>query len=162
MYSYLTLQELMALPLPSITEQRRLYFRPSANQVHHVYELLNYYVFKDRLRKPNLLIAPRRRKYWGMCEGNMNKHRTGSYCEIYLMDKWISVQWMVSILAHEMAHQYQWDILGPEREEEGKEFLMSHGPTFFTFKDRLERHHIPLKTAFSQRRWYLYQDLFKT
>lgn len=161
-YSYLSLSELMNLPLPSITEQKRLYFRPSVYQVHHIYEMLNYYVFDNDLRKPNLIIAPRRRKYWGMCEGNIRKYRTGSYCQIQLMDKWISIQWMVAIIAHEMVHQYQWDIIGPEREDEGRDFLMSHGPSFFMFRQRLEHFHIPLKTAFSQRRWYKHQDLFKT
>lgn len=161
-YSHLTLPELMSIPLPPLTEQKRLYFRPPARFVHHVYELLNYYIFNNELKKPTILIAPRRRNYWGMCVGHMHVQRTGSYCEIDLMDKWISVQWMVATLAHEMAHQYQWDILGPERHYEGKDFLMSHGPSFFMFRDALERQNIPLKTAHSQRRWYKHQDLFKT
>lgn len=158
----LSLRELMQLPLPSITEQKRLLFRPSVSQFHYVYEMLNYHVFKNELRKPHLLVASNRRKYWGMCEGSPFRHRTGSYCQIHLMDKWISAQWMVAIVAHEMAHQYQWDVMGPQREKEGKDFLMSHGPSFFVFRERLEKHNIPLKTAFSQRRWYLHQDLFKT
>jgi hypothetical protein len=161
-YTDLTLRELMELPLPSYTEQKRLYFRPSPRQIHHVYELINYHVFNNKLRKPRLIIAPRRQKYWGMCIGNIEMQKTGSYCDIELMDKWISVQWMVATLAHEMVHQYQWDILGPQRYDEGKPFLMSHGPSFFSFKDKLEDHFIPLKTAHSQRKWYKHQDLFKT
>ena len=161
-YSCLSLPELMNISLPPITAQKRLYFRPSIYQIHHVYELLNYHIFDSELRKPALIAAPRRRKYWGMCVGGLERKRTGSFCEILLMDKWISVQWMVAILAHEMAHQYQWDIIGPDREEHGKESIMSHGPTFFQFRDRMEQYHIPLKTAFSQRKWYKHQDLFKT
>lgn len=161
-YSYLTLPELMATPLPSITDQKRLRFRPSERQVHHIYELLNYHVFGNQLRKPKIQIAARRRKYWGMCIGNTHVQRTGSYCSIELMDKWISIQWMIATIAHEMAHQYQWDIIGPERHDEGKDFLMSHGPSFFMFRERLEHFYIPLKTAHSQRRWYKHQDLFKT
>jgi len=38
---------------------------------------------------------------------------------------------------------------------------MSHGPSFFNFRDLLLEHDIPLKTAHSQRRWYIHQDLFK-
>lgn len=161
-YSYLTLPELMSIPLPSITEQKRLYFRPNRRFIHHVYELLNYSVFNNELKKPTLTVAPRRRNYWGMCIGHISAQRTGSYCDIVLMDKWISIQWMVATLAHEMAHQYQWDILGPERHYEGKDFLMSHGPSFFRFREPLEHNSIPLKTSHSQRRWYEYQDLFKT
>jgi hypothetical protein len=39
---------------------------------------------------------------------------------------------------------------------------MSHGPSFFTFRDELSAVNIPLKTAHSQRKWFKYQDLFKT
>lgn len=161
-YRNLTLPEIMSLPLPSMTEQKRLHFRPSARQIHHVYELLNYHVFNEKLKKPHIMIAPRRQKYWGMCIGNLDIQKTGSFCTIELMDKWISVQWMVATIAHEMVHQYQWDIMGPKRFNEGKDFLMSHGPSFFTFREKLEHYMIPLKTAHSQRKWYKHQDLFKT
>lgn len=158
---HLTLRELMAFPLPSIYEQKRLHFRPTYGLVHHIYEMVNYEVFDNELKKPHIYLLPRCRKYWGMCIGDTKKYRTGSYCEIRLMDKWISMQWLVAIIAHEMAHQYQWDIMGPERAEEGKEFLMSHGPSFFQFRDTMREHDIPLKTAHSQRRWYKHQNLFK-
>jgi hypothetical protein len=161
-YSYLTLPELMSSPLPSLTDQKRLYFRPSVRQVHHVYELINHCVFNNVLHKPRIHLAPRRRNYWGMCIGNVYLQKTGSFCDIHLMDKWISIQWMVSTIAHEMVHQYQWDIMGPERFNEGKDFLMSHGPSFFMFRDSLAQLDIPLKVAHSQRQWYKHQDLFKT
>ena len=156
-----TLKELMAMPLPPIREQKRLMFRPSQWQVSHVYKLVNDSVFYNALRKPELILKPRCRKYWGMCYGSHEKLRNGSYCKIELMDKWISPQWMIATLAHEMVHQYQWDIAGPEREEEGLNPIMSHGPSFFQFRDLLEEHDIPLKTAHSQRRWYKHQSLFK-
>ena len=156
-----SLKELMASELPPLYHQKRLLFRPSHWQVSHVYTLVNDAVFSNVLRKPELIIKPRCRTYWGMCMGAASRERTGSYCKIHLMDKWISIQWMVATVAHEMVHQYQWDIEGPERESEGKESIMSHGPSFFKFRDLLLEHDIPLKTAHSQRRWYIYQDLFK-
>ena len=98
-----------------------------------------------------------------MCSGAVRKYySTGSYCEIEMMDKWFCPQWMVTTLAHEMCHQYQWDIVGPERDEQGYKPIMSHGPTFFQFRDDLNNHYIPLKTAHSQRRWFKHQDLYKT
>lgn len=157
----MNLTDLMNHPLPTIYQQRRLQFRPPEYQVHRIYDLLNDSVFKNKLKKPELIIRPRCRKFWGMCHGQSEISRTGSYCRIHLMDKWFSVQWMVTILAHEMVHQYQWDICGPEREQLGKESIMSHGPSFFQFKDSLKEHGIPLKTAHSMRRWYLHQNLFK-
>jgi hypothetical protein len=77
------------------------------------------------------------------------------------MDKWFCMQWFITTLAHEMVHQYQWDIIGPEREQEGKDWLMSHGPSFYQFKDGMKDYNISLKTAHSQRRWFKHQDLFK-
>lgn len=157
----LSLSELMDLPLPSIHEQKRLPFRPSTRFIHHTYELLNYEVFGDYLYKPKLDIVPRCRQYWGMCLGMTYRDYTGSHCQIRIMDKWFCAQWFITTLAHEMVHQFQWDIIGPEREKDGKNWLMSHGPSFFDFRDVLEEHDISLKTAHSQRRWFEHQDLFK-
>lgn len=162
--SYLSnysLMDMMNHPLPTIYEQKRLPWRPSKGDVLHVYTLLNEEVFGNELARPYIEIRPRCKKFWGMCIGDSIPDRTGSYCEIQLMDKWFCVQWMVTIIAHEMSHQHQWDIDGPKRYAKGKDFLMSHGPTFFKFRDKLARHYIPLKTAHSMRRWFKYQDLFK-
>jgi hypothetical protein len=78
-----------------------------------------------------------------------------------MMDKWFCPQWFVTTLAHEMVHQFQWDVLGPERQDNGKDWLMSHGPSFYAFREDLEPHNISLKVAHSQRRWFKHQDLFK-
>ena len=161
-YEGLTLKELMDTPLPLVSYQRRLMFRPTLAEAKYTYNLLNKQVFANSLHMPTLYIAPRRRTYWGMCEGSINQYSTGSYCEIKLMDKWHCRQWFVTILAHEMAHQHQWDVNGPARAIEGKDWLMSHGPSFFTFRNRLAEHNIPLKTSHSKRRWFKNQDLFKT
>lgn len=151
----------MNLPLPTISEQKRLSFRPTLKDAKHVYHQLNEYVFDNELNLPNIDIAPRCRKYWGMCYGDNNLYKTGSYCQIRLMDKWYCPQWFVAVLAHEMVHQHQWDIESVNREYYGLPSLMSHGPTFFRFRDKLEHHDIPLKTAHSQRKWFKHQDLFK-
>jgi hypothetical protein len=156
-----SLEDMMNLPLPSIPEQKKLNFRPSYRDVVHVYNQVNEHVFDNELNMPRLLIAPRCRQYWGMCLGDDELHNTGSFCEIRLMDKWFCAQWAVTVIAHEMVHQHQWDIEGPKRWRKGKDFLMSHGPTFFRFRDKLENYGISLKTAHSQRKWFKHQDLFK-
>ena len=157
----LDLRDLMNLELPTISEQRRLLFRPNLRFANHVYELVNYYVFDNELTKPKIELKSHCRKYWGICYGATDKDYTGSYCRINLMDKWFCPQWFITTLAHEMVHQYQWDILGPEREKDGKDWLMSHGPSFYQFKPHLHVHDISLKTAHSQRRWFKHQNLFK-
>ena len=77
------------------------------------------------------------------------------------MDKWYCKQWLVTTLAHEMCHQYQWEIIGAERISMGKDPIMSHGPSFFLFRERLKEHGISLKTSHSKRKWFKYQNLFR-
>ncbi len=159
--SNLELRDIMELPLPTITEQKRLLFRPSVRFAHYAYELINYEIFDNVLYKPKLELKSHCQKYWGICYGNLYRDNTGSHCRISLMDKWFCPQWFITTLAHEMVHQYQWDILGPEREKNGKDWLMSHGPSFYEFKPDLAEHNISLKIAHSQRRWFKHQNLFK-
>ncbi len=159
--SIYSLEEMMEIPLPTITEQKRLVYRPSKNEARHVYELLNCNVFNNELKMPNIYLAARCRKYWGMCMGETTMFRTGSYCEIQLMDKWFCPQWFVTTLAHEMCHQHQWDIDGPLRNDNGQDCLMSHGPTFFRFRDKLAEVGISLKRHHRMRKWFLHQNFFK-
>lgn len=156
-----SLQELMDYPLPSVSKQKKFAFRPKLSDAQYVYSQINEHVFDNQLKMPTIKIAPRCRKYWGICIGETKVQDSGSYCKIKLMDKWYCVQWFVTIVAHEMVHQYQWDIDGPLREADGKDWLMSHGPSFFKFKKRLKEQGIPLKTAHRMRKWFKHQNLFK-
>ena len=156
-----SLEDIMHLPLPSITCQKRLLYKPAIQDILHVYTQLNECVFDNELTVPEISMKPYRQKYWGMCIGEHDLQNTGTWCKFDLMDKFFCPQWVVTIVAHEMAHQYQWDIEGPERKSLGKESIMSHGPSFFKFREKLKRHQIPLKTAHSMRKWFKYQDMFK-
>lgn len=152
---------LMAEALPPKTLQRRLPYRPDIETVKYTYDILNKYVFDNVLYRPPIT-AGQLRDAWGMCHGFGRPQQPGyrSFCAIRISDKWYCVQWMVITLAHEMCHQYQWDVYGPERAEMGKQWLMSHGPSFLEHRGRLAEYGIPLKTCHSRRRWFMYQDLF--
>lgn len=153
----LNLYELMSTPLPCISEQKKLPFRPSQREVYRIYDLLNEQVFRGQLCRPEIKLG-RLRRAWGWCQGHDIPFKNGSYCKIRLSDKWYCIQWFIITLAHEMSHQYQWDVLGPKRIQQGKDFLMSHGPTFFQHRDRLKKHNIPIKTALRLRKWFAYQS----
>lgn len=153
-----SLAELMDTPLPSLTEQKRLTYRPSLREVYRVFDQLNKEIFQNKLTKPEIELGIRR-QCWGVCVGYVRPRETGSYCVIKLSDKWYCKQWMIAILAHEMSHQYQWDIIGPKRSRKGLDFLMSHGPTFFLHRDRMLKHNIPLKVAFRKGRWFRHQHI---
>lgn len=152
------LEKLMSTPLPTKTKQKRCLYRPNLEEVYRLYDLINKEIFKNKLSRPEICIGPRR-MCWGMCVGFHRTRSSGSRCVIKLSDKWYCIQWFVTILAHEMSHQYQWDILSPKRVKAGKDDIMSHGPSFFVHRSKIKKHSIPLKTAHSKNKWFKYQHM---
>lgn len=157
-----SLHELMNEELPPLSYQKRLCYRTDITEVTALWRLLNKEVFNGKLEMPVIEVMPRCRTYWGICFGSWTRIQgTRSYSKIRVMDKWFCRQWLITTLAHEMCHQYQWDVIGEKRLRQGKERLMSHGPSFYVFRDRLAKYGIPLKRHHRMRKWYLTQDLFK-
>jgi hypothetical protein len=157
------LLEMMLEPLPSISYQKKMGYRTTGSEVEHLYKLINQTIFDNILTMPEIEVRGRCRKYWGICFGEFEKSsEANSYCKIRIMDKWFCKQWLITTLAHEMCHQYQWDIIGEERKIQGKEPLMSHGPTFFIYRPKLATHGISLKKYHGMRRWFNTQDFFKS
>ena len=154
----LSLIEIMDLPLPKLSVQKKLGYKPTQEEVDYLYDLINKDVFDNMLPKPELKLGARCRKFWGMCYGEEKPCVNGSYCRIKLMDKWYCVQWLVTILAHEMCHQYQWDVYSANRRNR----VISHGPSFYLFQMKLKKHNISLKAHYSTKRWLETQDLFKS
>jgi len=162
MYRKTSIIDLMCEELPPITYQKRLCYRTDRDEVIVLYKMLNRLIFNNKLLMPEIEVMPRCRKYWGMCYGSYDEPTLyKSSCKIRLMDKWYCKQWLITTLAHEMCHQYQWDVQGIERRKIGKEPIMSHGPSFFVFRDKLKAHGISLKSAHGRKRWFKHQNLFK-
>jgi len=154
---------LMREDLPSLGTQKKMRYYTNYNEVVRLFKLLNETIFNNKLDMPIIEVSPRCREYWGMCFGEYDKVRyKRSLCKIRIMNRWYCKQWMITILAHEMCHQYQWDILGEERVRAGKERIVSHGISFFLFKDKLAKHGISLKRAHVRKRWFKTQDFFKS
>ena len=155
---------IMEAELPSLTYQRRKLFRPGPDEVIYAYNILNRHVFDNALKRPDIHVKSIR-KAWGHCRWFYNKQPSGSYCVISLMDKWFCSQWFLNTLAHEMVHQYQWDIYRwehldlygrPMYEQSG-----AHGPSFYAWRDRFADYGLNLKISHGQRRWFKYQDFTK-
>ncbi len=156
------LSELMREELPPIAYQKRLLYRTDYEEVVKLYRILNKTIFNNKLIMPEIEVVPRCRKYWGICFGTVDMPTSRkSFCKIRLMDKWYCRQWLIAILAHEMCHQYQWDVEGVKRLAKGKEPIMSHGPSFFIFREKLKKHGIPLKSGHRKKLWFKHQNLFK-
>lgn len=157
------LREWMQEDLPSISRQKRYAYRPSKQEINRTYNVLNVALFNGKLNKPEIHLISRK-KYWGLCQSLCwypQRYKTKSNCEIHLSDKWFCRQWFIDTLAHEMVHQYQWDIDGPRRCKQGKEPIMSHGPSFFKHKKKLDRHGLNLKTCHRIKKWFEHQSLAK-
>lgn len=157
------IKEIMELPLPTITEQRKKSYRPTLRKIRSTYRLINEEIFQNKLTIPEIQLIQRSR-YWGLCMGKGrggSPFPTGSYCVIKLNNKFYSQHWMIATLAHEMVHQYQWDIYSKQRVRQGMDPLMSHGPSFHMWKEKLKKHGIPLKEFNDHGKWFRTQHLFK-
>lgn len=158
------LSRLMGEDLPGRTYQKRLNFRTNHREVLELYNIINDEIFDNQLIVPEIQIMSRCRSYWGICMAKgiyPNYETRKSNCIIRLSDKWFCKQWMITTLAHEMCHQYQWDIDGCNRIKDGKEPLMSHGPSFFAFRNVLAEHGISLKRSHGMKRWFKHQCFSK-
>ena len=157
------IRAIMSEPLPSITYQRRKSFRPNNADITYAYNIINRYVFDSALTQPQIQQGTLR-KAWGYCNW-LKEEKNGTSCHIKLMDKWFCSQWFLNTLAHEMVHQYQWDIYRwehldyygrPMYENSG-----AHGPSFYMWRERFEHYGLNLKISFGQKRWFKHQDFTK-
>jgi SprT-like family len=155
------IRAIMESELPSLTYQRRLQYRPSMPEIKYAYNICNRYLFDNRLRMP-VIEQGTRRQTWGYCQWEDTLQDTGSHCTIRLMDKWFCPSWFLQILAHEMVHQYQWDIIRFEDHDGHYEkHSGAHGPDFFQFRERFEHYGLRLKTAYGMKRWLRHQNWYK-
>lgn len=148
------LRLLMQTPLPTITDQRRRLYRPGVQEIYAVYDLLNEFVFGNVLTRPKITI-----KNTGVALGHCTGRPDG--CEIILNNRWHCVQIMVITVAHEMAHQYQWDVIGEQMLAQGKKRRLGHGSSFYIHRQKLLHYNIPLKRHFKPDHWLKYQDFHK-
>lgn len=148
----------MEAELPSITNQRRKLFRPGIADAIYAYKIINRYVFDNKLRRPIIEIA-QTKKCWAYCHWHEQPVWNGSWCSIRLTDKWFCPQWFLNTIAHEMVHQYQWDIY--RWDHSLPENSGAHGPSFFMWREQFGYYGLTLKTAFGQRRWFKHQNFSK-
>lgn len=156
------LAKMMEKELPDLSSQAKLPYRTSHREVVSLFKLINREVFNDKLPMPEFVILQRTSDYWGICIAkSFVPDGEESVCRIKLSDKWFCKQWLITILAHEMCHQYQYDIDGPKRMRMGLDPIMSHGPSFFKFRSKLSKFGISLKRAHARAKWFKHQNLFK-
>ena len=149
--------------LPTVAQQKRQPYRPDLYIVRKTWRVLNATCFNNELKMPAFTFHSRK-SWWAMCCSDAGRPRplkTTSCCEIQLSDKWFCRLWFIDTLAHEMAHQYQWDIDGVKRVNKGWEPIMSHGPSFFKHRDNIDKYGMSLKVCHRNAKWFKYQSLKK-
>lgn len=157
------LGRIMQEELPSLSFQRRMLYRTSEKEVLALFRLINREIFNNKLPTPKFEIVSNCREYWGFCIGEdfdlADAYKNKSHCLLRLSDKWYCKQWLIMMLAHEMCHQYEWDVISKRRLKRGQTLILSHGPTFFLFKDKLAKFGIPLnRESLSKDKWFAYQE----
>lgn len=164
------ISQYMDAELPGISVQKRMPFRPSVRDVQALYKSINRHMFDNCLTLPEIQTGVLQ-KCWGRCIWEPTQQRrgshgkTGTWCSIQLYDKWFSPQWFCTTLAHEMVHQYQWDVYRFQfQDQHGRkmfEYSGAHGPSFYAWRECFESWGVPLKISHGQKRWFKHQDLFK-
>lgn len=158
------LRKIMAAQLPGITYQRRKSFRPGEEDVAHAYNIINKYIFDGVLKRPEIQLGTFR-NIMGYCQWEREQQESGSWCRIGLMDKWFCSQWFMNTLAHEMVHQYQYDVYRWEYKDHYRRNMPensgAHGPSFYMWRDRFAHYDLTLKISFGQKRWFKFQDFTK-
>lgn len=157
------LRAIMNQPLPPLTYQRRKLYRPDADEITWTYNKINYYVFEGALKRP-LIETGNLQKCWGYCNWNYSPpiETSSSMCNIKLSNKWFCQQWFVNTLAHEMVHQWQWDVYRWQHLELYNRDLCqttgAHGASFFLWRDRFIEYNLKLKSWHRMKKWFKFQD----
>jgi SprT-like family len=158
------IRRIMEANLPSITYQRRKQFRPGPAEVTYAYNIINRHVFRGQLQRPNIRTG-RLGQAWGVCSWHDHEQLSGSSCDIWIADKWYCPQWFMNTLAHEMVHQWQWDVYRWDHiEQHGRDIYQKsggHGPSFYAWRDEFKYYGLDLKIFFRQKKWFKYQDFSK-
>lgn len=158
------IRSLMQADLPSLTYQRKKLFRPNPADVVYAYNIINRHVFHNQLVRPEIRIG-RINKAWGVCRWHDREQYTGSSCDLILSDKWFCQQWFINTLAHEMVHQYQWDVYRWDYQEYfGRDIHQNsggHGPSFFMWREEFDYYGLNLKSWFRMKKWFKYQNFSK-
>ena len=158
------IRAIMEAPLPDVAHQCARLFRPDPDTVLHAYKIINKYVFDNQLSRPKIVVAPIK-KYWGYCLWYNDYQDTEAHSEIHLTDSWYCHQMFMNVLAHEMVHQYQWDVYRWDYlEQHGRKFnekTAGHGASFRVWQPKFNEYGLTLRPSFDADLWFKHQNFSK-
>ena len=140
------LAQILEAPYPSKSHFRSMPYRPDDEEITSIFGAINDSIFGGILRQPTIRLS-RVKKTWGWCQGDYEMrdgHHWPSTKEIIMYPMYPGVHMFVATLGHEMVHHWQWSINSIERLAMGKKPLMSHGPSFYQWRDAFAKRGLPL------------------
>ena len=147
MYHNITIKKLLSEEAHNFCVRKGTLYKTNIREIKALYRLINATIFNDSLVMPEIKLV-RLRNAWAYCEGDecpFSKNKTR--CTIYVHENWYRKNYLISTIAHEMVHQYQWDIISRKRQKQGLCSIMSHGPTFFQWRDAFNKHGLQLSIS---------------
>jgi len=121
----MSLSDMLTQPDAPLWKQKRCPVRPSLQELHHIHSKLNA-ALGLKVTTPKLSIK-RMRMIYGLCVAT-------NPVEIICIPNWPTLRFLLSIMAHEMCHQYQVENNHP----------MDHDEFFYSFSPRLHSLGLPL------------------
>jgi len=151
------LLKIMESELPDFARCKKGY-QPTLKEAKHYYKLINRHVFENQLTPTKIRIF-RMRDCWGYCS-NINNNSSEPISEILLTRKFPCLQFFIAVLAHEMVHQFQWEIETPLRRSRGLGPVWGHGANFFRWSRKFKRVGIPLSRYGNHHKLIEHRDIW--
>jgi len=151
------IQVIMESELPDFSKRPRLY-RPKLKDAKLYYKLLNRHIFENQLTPTRIKLIGMR-DCWGYCS-NQGSAGDVHASEIHLARRFPCVQFFIAVVAHEMIHQYQWEIETPIRRNRGLRPCWGHGDSFFRWKNKFKKLGIPLSRYGNHIKLKEHQDIW--
>jgi hypothetical protein len=129
--------QLRSLVQQAANQGRKAPVRVTVELVEDIYDALNRSIFDNVLTRPKITVRSyKKRGIWGECEGYLKGSRWGkNYTKVIRIEReFPNLKKLISVVAHEMVHQYEWDVLG----------VMTHGNSFFAWEETLRSNGIRL------------------
>lgn len=114
-------------------------FRPTISDCREIFKAINRNVFNGELTMPSFRLV-NSQDSWGECVGDLND---SSSCTIKMNKSFPSKRLFVYTLAHEMVHQWEWLVYDH----------MTHGKTFFVWRNELKKYGIVLTRAYNAKKY---------
>ncbi len=114
-------------------------FKPTKKKLWYWFNKINAEVFEGKLKKFRKVQFLKCRTMWAISYGvqiwSKTKKKQYLHTDLIIKDSFRTEKQFVDVLAHEMVHHWQWS-----HSEAG----MTHGQTFWMWKEALEKHNIIL------------------